>query len=527
MQDTLTKRPHLVPGVLSGVLACLFPVVVHGQVLITEIMYAPESADTDREWVEVCNAGNEAVSIEDWILYENDVNHRLELVRGSWDLGTHECAIIADDAETFRDEYTTFSGVLIDSAFSLRNTGETIALKNAAGEEVDSITYSNADGAENDGDTLHRDGGVLTAGEPTPGTAGNLQVNAPQEQEVHQGETSGGGSVTTITQYNYELLSVEPPQDVHVRVPERLTSVAGGTVLFYAESYDARGRTLEGGNIAWAFGDGRTQFGREVQHRYMHPGTYLTTVTLRYGTLRDEKLITVEVYPLAVALLVDEQGEWAAIENYAQHILDVSAWRIRAGGYTFIIPQGTRILAGTSVRFDTRTLKIPLLRTARDAGLFFPDGSLAVRASSATALPATSTATTTEDVTPSVDREHETINTSVPVVSTGTNSPESVVGMAVAHLREHTTVVESTTPPMFKEVTRETPLEVSPEISPEISQEIHTAAALASGISHSDGSAKLWWYVALSALLTVGAAGIVFARHSVALADQFEIIEKT
>jgi len=140
-----------------------------GSVMISEISYNPDGSDSGREWIEVHNGTNESVNLADWSLRENDTDHALTLVQGSATLAAGEYAVIADNAVTFMSEWPDVEVTVFDSAFSLTNTGEALALKDENGDIVDEVTYDPNDGGDGDGNTLHRVNDAWTGVTPTPG----------------------------------------------------------------------------------------------------------------------------------------------------------------------------------------------------------------------------------------------------------------------------------------------------------------------------------------------------------------------
>ena len=125
-----------------------------GDININEIMYNPPGADTDHEWLELYNNDTTDVDITGWRFYEAGINHSLTLIQGSMVIPPEGYAIIADNATTFLDEHQECNGTVIDSAFSLNNSGEYIALKNATLGIIDEVAYNASWGADGNGRTL-------------------------------------------------------------------------------------------------------------------------------------------------------------------------------------------------------------------------------------------------------------------------------------------------------------------------------------------------------------------------------------
>ena len=121
---------------------------------INEIMYNPAGADSDHEWIELHNTQPTPLDITGWKLYENGVNHGLTLQQGTMNLPPQSYAVIADDYQEFLNDYPTYTGTLIDSAFSLLNTGEYLAIKNTTLHIIDELTYQPQDGANDTDKTI-------------------------------------------------------------------------------------------------------------------------------------------------------------------------------------------------------------------------------------------------------------------------------------------------------------------------------------------------------------------------------------
>ncbi len=507
-------------------IVCLLcaPAIAAADVRITEIMYAPESTDADHEWIEVCASDGDH-TLDGWVFYENETNHGLELVSGLWSLESGTCAIIADDATTFQDDYPSVSGTLIDSAFSLKNTGETLALKNAAGDIVDSVTYSESDGAANDGNSLHRDGDALVAGTPTPNEAQHTGETGDTTDTNDTNTNETDATVTNITQYTYEPLSVEPPQDVHLRLPEQIVGVAGAPIALHAEMYDARGRALTNGVVRWAFGDGTEAVGYDVRHAYRYAGEYVITATLEHGALRDEHTITARITQLDAALRIGAAGKWIAITNHGNAPLDLSEWRVRSPVRTAELPIGTTVAASSTIRLATEVLELPFVRVDKEASLLFPDGSTAlvgtVVSPQATTTETTSPATSTNASPPrsmqkptnpqlTTSRSHNAlIGTPVPQ-----QSPSPAVDAARASINRDTSSLP----------TASTQLRTTNPTRPTTT---HSQLAATAHSSKPTAHSSFWWYLALTALILTGGAGMLLARRSTDPADEFTIEEKT
>ncbi|MFA6136263.1 MAG: lamin tail domain-containing protein [Candidatus Paceibacterota bacterium] len=152
-------------------------------IIITEIMYNPEGTDSDREWIEIHNSNSSPTDITGMYFNENDTNHRIEATQGMLILNPNQYAVIADSPPTFLLDFPNYSGTLIDSSFSLNNTGESLKLRN--GESVmDEVLYSSSWGANGNGKSLQKISGQWQENNPTPGSENVVVAALPQQNIV-------------------------------------------------------------------------------------------------------------------------------------------------------------------------------------------------------------------------------------------------------------------------------------------------------------------------------------------------------
>jgi len=166
------------------IVCVLLPSVSSAQIIITEIMFDVEGSDTDREWVEVQNTGNEPVDLTQWKFYESSSNHGITTYQGGDVLAPGTYAVIVDSPAKFLADWPPFSGQVFDSSFALSNSGETLVLR-CCGKDLsdrDSVTYNATGGGAGDGLSLHRNGSTITAAQPSPG---NGTVTAPPPKVGH------------------------------------------------------------------------------------------------------------------------------------------------------------------------------------------------------------------------------------------------------------------------------------------------------------------------------------------------------
>ena len=140
--------------ILAGTAAVfLTPLMAHGQVLVSEIMYNPAGADGANpvsEWVEIYNSGAAPVDISGWRLDDEDSSDWAPFPAETI-LGAGQVAVIIDSgfasAETFRTEWSVPLEALViaGAAGTLANTAsptnEVLVLLDGLDAIVDSANY--------------------------------------------------------------------------------------------------------------------------------------------------------------------------------------------------------------------------------------------------------------------------------------------------------------------------------------------------------------------------------------------------
>ena len=494
-------------------LIVVVPSFAHAGVIITEIMYAPDGADATHEWIEVCNTESATVDIANWKFFEADTNHGLALIAGNSELSENSCAVIADNASVFAGDYPAFTGTLFDSAFSLKNTGEELSLKNDSGTVVDTVTYTDLNGAKDDGNSLHRDGSTFSASVPTPGEHAALQSGGSDSggsgNQTSSAETTG--AVTNTTVFSYESVTIQPPEDVFIRAEDSVHTVVHAPVVFRIESYDATGAVVESGFVEWAFGDGGSAVGREVSHAYVFTGTYTAVVKITAGALTDTHTLTVVVEELQAELFVDPQFRWIGIRNKSEVPLDISSWRLHAGGQYFSFPLGTQISSDELVKFPRNVTKLSLVSLEGSAQLVYPNGQLALESSiflGGDSEPESNSLSEVNGIEEEVLREPANVG-STSVSSVQKDVRVSAIGRSI---------------PVF-DVLREAPdtLRQEPVVA-----ERNTAAAIVSdaNVVQQERSNSTIWFLLLAFLL-LGSTGVaIMMLPKPRIVEGYEIVEK-
>ncbi|OGI76111.1 hypothetical protein A3C67_01555 [Candidatus Nomurabacteria bacterium RIFCSPHIGHO2_02_FULL_42_19] len=169
------------------ILAVIFfstPCFVLASLEISEIMYDLKTGSDDgREWVEIFNNSDSSVDFSTFKFFEGDTNHKLTLIQGDIKVGTAGYAIIVADNIKFKTDWPNFSGNIFDSSFSLSNTGEILAIKNAD-LVVNEFFYQSSSGGAGDGKSLQKINGAWVGAAPTPGAENKIIFTPPPAPKI-------------------------------------------------------------------------------------------------------------------------------------------------------------------------------------------------------------------------------------------------------------------------------------------------------------------------------------------------------
>jgi hypothetical protein len=173
-------------GLAAIAILVLMSVPVVSGINITEVMYDLPGSDKGLEWVVVCNPDNISVNLTGWRLYEQESKHRLKLVQGNMTIPANGYVVIVDKPAIWLEAHPEYKGTVIDSAFSLKNTGEYIAIMNDTHDIVCNVSYTPELGANGNGFTLLLNGSSNQLYECSVegGTPGEGVINETYQSEV-------------------------------------------------------------------------------------------------------------------------------------------------------------------------------------------------------------------------------------------------------------------------------------------------------------------------------------------------------
>ena len=337
--------------IVVSVALLLIPLLVHGQVRITEIMYDPAGADTKREWIEVYNAGTTSVDLSTYFFLENNVYHRL-VAQGQAVLGVGEFAIIADSVAEVVAEYTSFMGKIFDSAFSLNNTGETISMTDSTKQITHTVTYDSTMGANNDGNSLQINGDTIISASPTFGLSNETEPTPPVDtgsgtSSTTTGGTTSGGTGASSHSQQQGLGSYTQTTPFKIGAGrDRIVSI-NTPIEFIAQisKSDINPRLI------WNLGDFKTDKGKKIKHIYTYPGSYEVVLEGRADgqTAITRTQVTVVEPDLEFIYATSTFG----IKNSSKKEINIGEFRfVFAQGKDFVVPVNTIIKAGAIIYKD-------------------------------------------------------------------------------------------------------------------------------------------------------------------------------
>ncbi len=318
--------------------ALLFPFISFAQVRFTEVMYDPPGTDTGREWVEVLNDTSSSINISSWKLFENDTNHKISFPEGKDVVPAGGYLVIADNAEKFQADWPQFQGLLLDSTFSLKNTGEKLAIFDTE-TELASLEYLPPTEVQADGLSLQFSQNKWRLGNATPGSAPSpdtFELPAGSDENTEDDESSVSSIVASTST---QTVSVE---EISARIKAPQTILAGVDTYFTGEGFGVKGTLLLNARYLWNFGDGAVASGVKVAHTYRYPGEYTLVLDVGAGelvTTVHKRLKVIEAKLSITGVKTGEDG-FIKISNPAAYEIDISGWHIRADK-EFTFPSGS------------------------------------------------------------------------------------------------------------------------------------------------------------------------------------------
>lgn len=364
-----------VPVSFVVVLWASMPYLASASVWISEIHYNPEGSDSDYEWIEVHNRGDDSIDLNQYRFREQGVNHLIQAPEDAdGELAPDAYAVIADKPEAFLGLYPDYSGLLYDSSFSLKNTGELLALINENDHTVFEVTYDPATGGDGNGASIGLIDDVWYEVYASPGVS-NTQVSQESSDDANdstQEEADQSDATTSQEEEEEDAVPTQAPatyveldtdyqaDQIKVDAGGDRTVMAGVAYHFSGIVYGLEGGIIDDPQARWNWGDGTSSIGADAIHRYRYPGEYTLTFSAHVLKYSDVDRVVVQVIPPSLDLrLHEEKAGVIGVMNNSRYHLEVSHYSLSANSATtsaYQFPNHSYINAGNIMWLDSDTL---------------------------------------------------------------------------------------------------------------------------------------------------------------------------
>jgi len=390
---------RLAPFVALFLSLVMLPTAAFASVEVTEVMYNPEGADSGREWVELKNTGDSKVNLSEWRFRENDTDHRISTSShadhtNSPQLQAGGFIVLADDPQAFAQDFPGVSAVL-DSAFTLVNSGEKLSTIKPSDAVSDSLQYDTSIGGDNNGNSLQKHNGSWLAANPTPAAANATQgdkeneVNDDNENEDTEDNTDSSGSTVTILQPREEpenekqdnsddttSTQNESKDTITVNAGGDVDTVAGVQVHLDGVVTSSDSSLLDDHNILWSLGNGDTKQRADIFYAYNHPDEYMATLMAKGDdrTISDQITVTVSPPEISIASTTPGSDGFVKIANNLSRDVNLAGWHLRTVEGVSTLPDYTIVSARDSLTVSNRGTGFSRVSQAQ---LLYPDGRVA------------------------------------------------------------------------------------------------------------------------------------------------------
>jgi len=367
--------------IILTISSAFFPLLTKASIRINEIMYDLEGSDDKKEWVEIYNDSSSAIDLKDW-RFNDGSNHILNEPpenggRGVLVLPAFGYAILASDAQTVISNYSSYSGIVIDTVMSLGNTEETLKIIDASGNVIDSVSYNSSMGANGDGKTLQKSSNLWVAGAPTHGLQNGdfaTASSSPQSSQSSSSVESSNSSTPSIA--SGSVAYVFKSEQISAKAGGDKTAIVGADIVFEGKAYGFKNEPLEKARYFWTLGDGSYKEGQNIRHVYKYTGNYIVVLNASSGDISASDRVNVKVIPNELQI-VETKNEFIKLKNKSDLILDLSGWFLKANGTVFNFPNYSLISANAELIISSDVSGLKFANNDFSAEILYPNGSLA------------------------------------------------------------------------------------------------------------------------------------------------------
>ena len=323
----------------------------YAAVIINEVAWMGGFNSANHEWIELRNTDNKIVSTEGWVLSDGN-NLNIEL-SGNIPANGYVVLERSSDGSAIGSAFLIYTGALV-------NTGATLTLRNASGEIIDQVAggenWENIGGDNTTKDTAQYTTNGWVTDARTPGKQNKTGRVEPVESTVTTKVTESNSSKTTSSKTSIKTNNIKNEETVRLVVPDtvlKLTpdiqSVAyiNQTIPFSVTGSGISEVITKSLKYDWNFGDMHTATGREVEHSYSYPGTYVVVVHAQYARHDQVARHEITVLPVTFSLTKNENGD-IQVNNDSPYDVDISGFTVK-GNKSLTFPPRTIILPKSTI----------------------------------------------------------------------------------------------------------------------------------------------------------------------------------
>ncbi len=350
----------------------LNPGVILAQIQITEIMYDVPGTDTGREWIEIHNSGSENINPTDFKFLENQVNHKIafpESYTGSQILESGKYAVIADNIEKFKIDYPNYNGILLDSAFSLNNQGENLAVVDSENNVIHNVNYLPDWGGLGTGNSLQFLDDNWIPAIPTPGalnSSDSIDESASNEgANDSDSSVNGSGGNSTSTPSNDAESSHSGQNSLSNEVAKASLKIGAGRTRYgiinspidFLAISNLQAKDHRNLQFDWAFGDAGSGKGFSPEYTYYAPGEYNVVLNAEYQADRNSvenattrTKVVIREPEIAFSLITSGKHVDILLKNGSKFEVNFGGFYFKFGTESYFeIPKDTILNAGSEI----------------------------------------------------------------------------------------------------------------------------------------------------------------------------------
>lgn len=337
----------------------IFPVnLICASVYLNEVQISP----TGERFVELYNSGSTAVDLTNWYIQRKTATGTTfgTLVSKTY----FENKTIQEGGYFLISKENLNGSDIVYSSLTLTESN-TIQLKNSNQVVVDKIGWGEVSDC---GGTCAPNPTNERSIQKTSGGDWIISSATPRESNVGVDEDSDEDNDSYYSDESGYIISKDKKEiPLILKIITKIISpkivVAGVPFAFESLTTTNRGQTYMVGRFAWNFGDGS---GMEVdnagpfEYVYEYPGEYSMSLSYLDNSFSiipsAVNKINIKVVPPEVSILGvgDYSNPYVEIENKSNYDILLSGWTVTAGARSFIIPDGTTLLSGKSIKLSPR-----------------------------------------------------------------------------------------------------------------------------------------------------------------------------